>query len=589
VRPILQAGLSASLALLAAAPAQGQNSQLIDSASGDWPVGLSSDGMLIVTTRGYVNRSTGTFIDIGTTSPPAGGWGPTLGGNSGWDFGRVVEVRADGGQALAMVQLADGSGDNYGARWDAVNGWQFPASTVDGCDAFHTSGKDMSDDGAVIVGDVVQPFCDWYATSWLPDAQPDPVKVTTIVYDPLHDAEECSNAECVSGDGLWIGGRQSRLGCHTGFEPWHPPGDVQEQPMVWDTATGTPIVLNEGVHGRVNGLSYDGSVAVGRDAGNGKSDAVIWDMTQAPPAAHYLGLTSPDPNTSDSAEARTVSADGDLVTGSFGNLGNPWAAPGSAFFWKRHTNGNVATQRVAPMAQRIYEAGDAFPAGPLDLGNPSHINTPTSVATIIRDSAGPNGGSIIYDVQIPGGLYVGAAGFPVVMDIPLLEGDTDHLDLTNGSNQVFTIDAGPSQAFQLYVMLGSASEGPGWPVGPRNRVDISSVQTQFDNICNNDPDCTPPATLPSDYTGAGDMTLPLAFDSYFLATATNLLDVFPFNGVGLLGANGQPLGAPPFIGVPAGNFTSLAGATLYHAYAVLDFDDLAVRAVSNAVPCDLTL
>jgi hypothetical protein len=576
-------GLLAGIAALTGGAAQAQNSQMIDQSTNGYARGLSSDGMLIVTSTGYLNRSTGTFIDV-SSIPPVGGWGPTLTGNSGWEFEGMVEVRADGGQALATVKLADGSGDNYTARWDAVNGWQFPASTVPGCDATHIRGNAMSDAGDVIAGIVVDPSCDWYAMSWSPDTQVDPVKLTTTVFDINLSPEECSMSECISGDGNWIGGRHSQAGCGSSAN------GPQEQATVWDTATGTPTFLNAGVSGRVMAMNYDGSVAVGRDAGGGKRDAVIWDMTQVPPTAQYLGLTSPDPASNDSADARTVSADGDLVTGSFGNIGNPWAAPGSAYYWKRHVNGNTATQRTIPMALRILEAGDAFPAGPVDLGDPLGATTSTRVATLVRDSAGANGGSIIYDVQLPGGLYVGAGGQPVVMDIPLLEADTDHLDLTNGSNQVFTIDAGPSQAFQYFVLLGSATgTTPGWPVGPSNQVDISSVQDQFDNLCNFDPSCTPPATLPSDYSGAADMTLPLVPDSYFLATATTLLGVWPVNSVGVLGANGQPLTPAPFIGVPAGNFTSLAGATLYHAYAVLDAGDLSVRTVSNAVPCDLTL
>ena len=67
--------------------------------------------------------------------------------------------------------------------------------------------------------------------------------------------------------------------------------------------------------------------------------------------------------------------------------------------------------------------------------------------------------------------------------------------------------------------------------------------------------------------------------------------MWPINSFGFLDGAGRSAPFPfgPFVAVPAGEFTSLAGATLYHAYVVLDNVDLSARAVSNAVPVDLTL
>jgi hypothetical protein len=585
---------------LVAAPAAAQLSAPFDQLTYGDPVGLSADGAWIVTNQfssglwsgsgswGVVQRGTGAFIDIGAM-PPAGGWGPTSGGFSGYQLGNLVEVSTGGNRVLARLELADTGGPLMAetdviARWDTLLGWQFTASLQAGCEDQWV--RSMSSDGSVLALDAQDGTCTRLPSTWLPDARPDPTQVSLAVFDVSET--ECAQARCISGDGNFVGGVHSKLGCNTGLAP----GDVQQMAAVWDRSTGLPVFPGEGLDGAVFALSHDGSVAVGRQwNATPKRDAVVWDMTTTPPTAQYLGLVSPSPSSFDQAEARTVSPDGDLATGAFGSLVNPYAPPGSAFYWKRHVNGSVATQRLTPMAQRISQAGDAFPQGPSATGGNGGDVLPTSVATEVRDTGGPNGNAMIYNVQTPGALFFGTFGWPYVIDVPLLEADTDHLDLTNGGPQVFSVDAGPSQAGQLYLLLGSATgDAPGWVVGPRNQVPIDTafVQAYYDAVCATDPNCTPPGTIPTDYSQAGDMTLPLAFDSYFLSTATTLFGLWPVNSFGFLDASGRPPAAP-LIGVPAGQFTSLAGATLYHAYVVLDVGDLSARAVSNAVPVDLVL
>jgi hypothetical protein len=569
------------LACLASGPAaHAGNSLLLDPELLPQVTGLSADGRLVVYRDGYWDRVSGVRTDL-SLAAPAGGWGAA---GSGRDLVRIVEVRSDGQAALAQVELANGSGDQYMAHWGELGGWSWPASTVPGCGPTHIEAIGMSEDGQLLVGNIVDPACEWYAASWTPGAQPDPVKLTTIVFDPSESPVECSRTTSVSADGSLIGGFHSKFGCDVGPTP----GDVEEMAAVWDAATGAPRFLEDGVDGRVLALSADGSVAVGRSTVFIKHDAVIWDLTVSPAEAQLLGLVSADPFAGDGAEARTVSGDGDLVTGSWGDFADPWAPHGAAFYWKRHVNGDPATGRALSMAQRVAEAGDAFPRGASDMGGQSGPIAPTLVATEVRASAGANGGTLLYDVQLPGGIYSGMRGDAAVIDLPLLEGSASSIDLTVGGAQVFDIDAGPGQAHQLYLLLGSASgTTPGWTVGPANEVDVSVLQDRFDLFCNFSPGCTAPGTLPADYSAAGDMVLPLAPDNYFLATATTLFGLWPFNSFGFLDANGRAGAA--FIALPAGDFTSFAGSTLHHAYVVLDNDDLTARAVSNAVPCNLVL
>jgi uncharacterized membrane protein len=589
---------------------------MVDTPNMGEPRGLSADGRLVILLDDStfpwsipliwdrtLPLSPSNPLDL-RNFPPPGGWGPVSGGGSGWNFaeyGGIVDVTSGLTRAVASVELADGSGDEYMAIWDAVDGWQFPTdTTIAGCGTSHTTAHSMSHDGTVISGYVIEPLCDWYAASWEPDTQDNPVLLTTLVIDPLISNEETSQAHCVSGDGNWFGGRHSQYGPGTGIDP----GDVSEMATVWDRATGMPTFLNQGVDGRVYAMSYDGSVAVGRDAAPGERDAVIWDMTQTPPTAQYLNLRSPDPNDGDSAEAQFVSHDGDLVAGFFGAIGNPWGPGFSSFYWKRHTNGNVNTQRLMPLVQRILEAGDAYPKGPVDPGGQTGAVVNSNVGVVIRDIAGENGNTFLYDVQTPGLLYL-QGGHPAIVDIPILEADTDTASMSSLAVVTFDVDAGPSHAGNHYFMFASFS-GPGGaipaglPFGPKNHVDVSVLQPYYDSACNNNsPPCVVPGTVPSDYSDAGDKLLPLNFDAWFQATFAQYgaFAGAPFNWLGVLDADGRAPADPQMWFVPNEVTPFLVGLTLYHAYAVLDTNvwdttgggTISWRAVSNAVRLDLTL
>ncbi|MEO0650304.1 MAG: metallophosphoesterase family protein [Planctomycetota bacterium] len=109
-----------------------------------------------------------------------------------------------------------------------------------------------------------------------------------------------------------------------------------------------------------------------------------------------------------------------------------------------------------------------------------------------------------------------------------LAGSTTTLDVSSGGTQTLTLDATPSFAGQAYLLLGSATgTSPGTPVG--------------------------------------DLTLPLAFDSY-----TNLTlggpDFLP-GAFGLLDGSGDATAA---VTLPGGSSSSLIGTTLFHAFVTID-------------------
>jgi hypothetical protein len=525
MRTTTSLGTAAAVLLLGAAPATAQSSTYLDL---DGPVGLSADGVLVVTRHGYQNRLTGMELDLRDFPVEFKPWGPAAGGGNGWELHWAQAVSTAGDRMLVTLKKADGSGDRYAARWDAVSGWALPGD-FPGCDSSHVNGNAMSDDGSVVAGSLVNPSCKWQPMAWRPGTAMDagyplpPTQLPETVWEPGLD--ESSNVWCISGDGRAVGGWQAASGAA---------GHGGREASVW--IDGVQTILAHGTYGEVHGLNRDGTIAVGKNATlAGNVDAVLWDLTTSPPTPEFLGFVSP--SATDSAIATEVSGNGNVVTGRFGNIRDPFAVPGAGFYLKRSVNGSPASEVRTSLGARVGQAGDVFPEGSL-------------VGLLARDLAGERGNTMIYDVLLPGLVYGPGGGTPFLIDLPVLEGDTDRIDLELGGEQVLSLDAGPSNAHQVYVVLGSASgTSPGWTVGPANPVDLSGLQGTYDNQCNWDPNCTPPATLPAD--GAGDMVLPLYPDSYFLATATTLFGLWPDT--------------------------------------VLDVGDLSTRAVSNAVPCDLAL
>jgi hypothetical protein len=395
----------------------------------------------------------------------------------------------------------------------------------------------------------------------------------------------------LSGDGSTLGGSQSSFshlvetgggytvpGGQTLAGTWRRPavwaGGAQTNldvlPMLDTTPSGHPGVQLSHREGQVRGIDHAGDTAVGHYQNDaGKLDAAIWDLSVTPPTVELLGYATPAPYT---AGALDVSAHGMVVTGVVQDFSDPELGIVSFAFYRKSTrNGDPATGLEVWFGARIEANGEVFPDG-------------TLVGNTTRDIGGDRGNTILYDVRLPGlGYPPHVVGTPFVVDLAVLEGDVPAISLSAGGTQTLSVDAGPTQAGQLYVTLGSASgESPGWTVGPAHAVDISGLQSAYDAACLANPPCTPPAALPA--PGAGDMVLPLAPDSYFLATATTLLGIWPLGSLGLLDAEGEAASA---ISLPPGFNPTLAGAVLHHAYVVLDLGDLSARAVSNAVPVTL--
>lgn len=121
------------------------------------------------------------------------------------------------------------------------------------------------------------------------------------------------------------------------------------------------------------------------------------------------------------------------------------------------------------------------------------------------------------------------------------------LSLAGGGSQVLQLDAGPTHAGSLYLLLGSTSgTTPGLP--------------------------------------AGALVLPLNPDAYFTFTLQNP-GAPPLSGsFGQLDTAGRAMVS---FDLPAGSNPALAGAVVHHAYAVLDVSPFGVPLTSN--PAALTL
>ena len=126
--------------------------------------------------------------------------------------------------------------------------------------------------------------------------------------------------------------------------------------------------------------------------------------------------------------------------------------------------------------------------------------------------------------------------------------DTESLSVSAGGAVDFDLVAGSVNAGDFYLMLGSATgTSPGFPLGTLN--------------------------------------LPLNVDTYLLYTLGNPNNALLPTSFGLLDGTGN--GQADFV-LPAGLLASLSGATIHHAYVVLDSGTGAITLASNAVPLEFT-
>lgn len=158
--------------------------------------------------------------------------------------------------------------------------------------------------------------------------------------------------------------------------------------------------------------------------------------------------------------------------------------------------------------------------------------------------SGPGSGSksvgVSSDRAIVGN--VGSASiFDVGSVVAPLEGCPGAISLSQGGIQTLLLQAGPSFAGSLYLVLGSMSgTAPGLPYG--------------------------------------GSTIPLNPDSYFLYSLGNANNPPLLNTLGVLDASGA---ATAFVSIPQGFNPTLSGLTLDHAYGVLDPGTLALQFTSN--------
>ncbi|MEM7310919.1 MAG: hypothetical protein AAF682_29890 [Planctomycetota bacterium] len=143
---------------------------------------------------------------------------------------------------------------------------------------------------------------------------------------------------------------------------------------------------------------------------------------------------------------------------------------------------------------------------------------------------------------------LGAATYDVTGALELtLQRDVAALSLSAGGAQALTLAAGADFAGKLYGLVGSASgTSPGFPLG--------------------------------------GFVLPLNPDPYFNVTLANPAGSPLANAFGVLDAAG---GAAASFGLPAGSNPALAGATVAHAFAVVDPLGFAVELVSNSAAVEL--
>jgi uncharacterized membrane protein len=343
---------------------------------------------------------------------------------------------------------------------------------------------------------------------------------------------EISSGWAISGDGTSVVGL-GWLGC------------ASAHAAQWKDSTGITADLGSTVvnrSSRANGTNLNGGVVVGwQDQASGFRQGAVW-------VHGAQTLINDSVSGGPQSEAQDVSADGAWVVGS-GSSSNSF----QAWRWSSATGGlslgtlaGVANPRGAATAisadgrvivgyVRPFSSPATFGEGFLwreDLGMvnlTTHLKSlgldlPTGVVLALPLGISDDGNSICGQARTS----TGTVGF--VVRLNELTADKWSHSLAAGGAQNFALRSAPSNAGKLYLVLGSLS-----------------------------------GTTPG--LSSGGFTLPLNFDAYFNLTLT-APNSGPFTTtLGFL--NGSAQGAAALT-LPAGFDPSLAGATVHHAYVVLD-------------------
>ena len=218
-------------------------------------------------------------------------------------IGLAVAAQGLSADGQTVAGARDVGGTEIASRWTAATGWVdlggLPGQT--GCDAFLSSGFDVSGDGAVLVG-LGWESCEGRAIRWT---------AATGVVELPQLGPNSARANKISRDGQVIGG----------FDE-HAAGP--RRPALWLADGSELLIAGSDSAGEVGALSADGSVA----AGDANGRAFVWT---AATGVVDLGLL-PGGLGSDISAVYAMNGSGTMLGGNSGD-GGPFGFGFFAFVW----------------------------------------------------------------------------------------------------------------------------------------------------------------------------------------------------------------------------------------------------------------
>ncbi len=366
------------------------------------------------------------ILEILGYGPPRGisadGRTIVLSGTNVWKTGALLDlagatnVYACNADGTAFVGYLGLTLPKVAGRWIGAGPWAglggLPVGI--GCNQDLSIGLDISDAGDVVVGSAWQSCGVKRAALWTAASG------TMIALPSLAPGPKASIANCVSLDGSTIGGSSQDANFASRAIRWQSNGVGGFQLEVLSAGAGSVLALDA-----------TGTVAVGQDGNH----AAIWRLGQPVQILPDL-LGSPGAV----AVANAVSSDGATVVGS--SVTSLFVA-GDAFLYR-------ADVGVVSLEELAQELGASIPAGKRLAAARGISADGTIVVGELADA------DAVFPT--PGDTY------RLVLPKAWLQSDVAGLSLAAGGTQTMSLNAGPDQAGNPYLVLGSASgTEPGLP------------------------------------------------------------------------------------------------------------------------------